>query len=377
MTPTRATRRGAFTLIELLVVIAIIAVLIALLLPAVQSAREAARRAQCVNNMKQIGLGILNFENTYGNLPPDVDHNPNIFDTDPSAVYTGAQQETAGVWTLILPYLEQQVVYNQINFMQSCFNQKNVPPAVGGSGSLFPGVGQNSAYSTVIGAYICPSSSAPGSINYYNAQWCGTGNGSGAAISNPPTQIWGLTDYFPPPGFHGSFLLKLGFDAATASNFGNRDCATIVDLWDGSSKVVPYCRIAMITDGTSNTAMFAEGAGRPQGYNHNRQIYSQSYNGAVTAVDGVAHPAQGGGGAWADPFTYAHLNGASSTGIRGAGTCIINCTSDNEIYSFHPGGANMLFADGSVHFFKETMNPKIVVGMITRDGGEIISADSY
>ena len=140
----KADRRG-FTLIELLVVIAIIAVLIALLLPAVQSAREAARRTQCVNNMKQIGLGILNFESTNSYMPPSVEHNiASLVDNDPSAAATGAQYERQGVMALILPYMEQSNIYNQINLNLSCFDQKNVPPATGGSGGLFPGVGQNS-----------------------------------------------------------------------------------------------------------------------------------------------------------------------------------------------------------------------------------------
>ncbi|MHC5537820.1 H-X9-DG-CTERM domain-containing protein, partial [Singulisphaera rosea] len=84
------------------------------------------------------------------------------------------------------------------------------------------------------------------------------------------------------------------------------------------------------------------------------------------------------GGAWADPFTYARLAGAQGkTGGTRGGTCMVNCTSDDEIYSFHPGGANALFADGSVHFLKDTISVRSVVALITRAGGEILSSDQY
>jgi prepilin-type N-terminal cleavage/methylation domain-containing protein/prepilin-type processing-associated H-X9-DG protein len=377
MIRTHNARRAAFTLIELLVVIAIIAVLIALLLPAVQSAREAARRAQCINNMKQIGLGILNFEQVNRTMPPLVDYN-SYLDPDPSAAYTGHQQEFAGVLTEILPYLEQNNVYNQINLSISCFDQANVPPATGGSGTLFPGVGMNSVYSTALNVYLCPSSPGPPTINYYNCQWSGVGNGHGSPISNPPTQTWGRTDYFPCPGFHWQLIQRLGMDTAAQALYGGQDCAPLADLSQSNnagtvSTPIPHVTIASITDGTSNTVMIGEDSARPVGYNHNRTIYTQ-YG---SPTDGVINPTDGGGGAWADPFSYAHLNGSTPDGIRGQGTCLINCTTNNEIYSFHPGGANLLFADGSVHFFKESVNPKIVVYMITRGFGEIVSADQY
>src|SRR5262249_16009409 len=95
-------------------------------------------------------------------------------------------------------------------------------------------------------------------------------------------------------------------------------------------------------------------------------------------VDGVIEPVSSGGGAWADNFTYSSLAGAQGrqNGIRG-GTCMVNCTSNNEIYSFHTGGANALFVDGSVHFIKDIASVQLVAGVVRGGGGEIMSADQY
>jgi prepilin-type N-terminal cleavage/methylation domain-containing protein/prepilin-type processing-associated H-X9-DG protein len=374
----RPPRHWGFTLIELLVVIAIIAVLIALLLPAVQAAREAARRSSCVNNMKQLGLGIMNFESVNGRFPPDVrSFDPGQpADTDPLAVYTGAVTERGGWMALILPYIEQSNVYNQINQSVSCFNTQNVPPTIPPGGQYS---GNCSAYSVVINTFLCPSSPAPGSINYWNAQWTGSGNGSGSPNTSPPTQIWGLTDYFAVPGFHCDLIAALGIDLnATTNNSPLCNNEPGVISSPANSQGNP---IASITDGTSNSLAIAEGAGRPIGYNHFRQVFTSSpsnYGGGKT-VDGILYPAPGGGGAWADPFSYAHLAGSSPNGWRGAvyGTCLVNCSSDNEIYGFHPGGANILMADGSVRFLKESTNPRVIVALVTRNQGEIVSADSY
>jgi prepilin-type N-terminal cleavage/methylation domain-containing protein/prepilin-type processing-associated H-X9-DG protein len=378
---TRGAGGRGFTLIELLVVIAIIAVLIALLLPAVQSAREAARRAQCTNNMKQIGLGILNFEQSNGYMPPDVEHNiASLVDNDPAAAYTGAQYERQGVMALILPFMEQTNIYNQINLNLSCFDPMNVPPATGGSGSLVSFVGQNSVYSVAIATYICPSDPVAPTINYYNEMWCTYGNGSGNPLPNPPTEIWGRADYYAMPGFDSGLPTALGYSAAGIAALSTVDVGTIADIAQPLCKgcsygnAWPHVTIASITDGTSNTVMIGEMDARPVGYNHARQIYVQGSG----PVDGVINPVNGGGGAWADPFSYAHMNGSWPSGIRGTGgTCVINCTTNNELYSFHPGGVNLLFADGSVHFVKETINPFVMVGMVTRAMGEILSADQY
>jgi len=127
MTHTRKGARNGFTLIELLVVISIIAVLIALAVtPPSSRAREAARRAQCVNNLKQIGLATLNFESTYGFLPPDA-MKLAIPDPNPDA-QAGIPVNAASYLTQLLPYLEQNNVYNQINISLSLFNTANIPP---------------------------------------------------------------------------------------------------------------------------------------------------------------------------------------------------------------------------------------------------------
>ncbi len=197
-------------------------------------------------------------------------------------------------------------------------------------------------------------------------------------IPSPPSQIWGRTDYFPTCGFHGSLLMALGFPASYVSEYGN-DSGVIANLATFSTTTnlvntpIPHVRIASITDGTSNTIMLGEDAGRPVGYNHARQIYSQF----GFPVDGVLNPVSYGGGAWADPYSFAHLCGSTADGLRClGGICMINCSSNNELYSFHPGGVNVGFVDGSVHFLKESMDPRIIVSLITRAGGEIVTRTS-
>jgi prepilin-type N-terminal cleavage/methylation domain-containing protein/prepilin-type processing-associated H-X9-DG protein len=380
-TKTNMKRSVGFTLIELLVVIAIIAVLIALLLPAVQAAREAARRAQCVNNLKQIGLATMNFESTYNQLPPDA-MKLAVPDTNVDA-QAGIPNDCASYLTQLLPYLEQNNVYNLINISQSTFNTANIPPCTG-PGALHSGT--NSAYSTVINAFLCPSTPAAPSVNYYNCNWGPYGNGGGDAcfpgavggspgvtnLNPPPVQIWARTDYFPIPGLHNACLQAAGMSQTYINAVGdNTDSGTITN-----PQITGTIRMASITDGTSNTMIVSECAGRPAGYNGFRQIYFYAPDNLL--VDGVIEPVTAGGGAWADQFTYARLAGAQGrqNGLRG-GTCMVNCTSDDEIYSFHTGGANALFADGSVHFLKDVATVQLIAALVTRAGGEIISADQY
>jgi prepilin-type N-terminal cleavage/methylation domain-containing protein/prepilin-type processing-associated H-X9-DG protein len=374
-------KSAAFTLIELLVVISIIAVLIALLLPAVQSAREAARRAQCINNLKQIGLATLNFESTYVILPSDgsrlatPDLNPDAQVAVPSIA--------ASYLTQILPFLEQSIIYNQINLSLAASDTANIPPCTG-PGALHSG--NNSVYSVAINAFLCPSSPGPATMNYYNAFWGPYGDGGGdvctpgavtggPGVSNlnpPPQQIWGRTDYFPIPGLHNTALLAAGMNAGYIAKVGEgKDSGTITN-----NLITGKIKMSSITDGTSNTMMVSECGSKPIGYNGFRTIYVSEVNGLP--VDGVIEPVSSGGGAWADNFTYSSLAGAQGrlNGIRG-GTCMVNCTSNNEIYSFHTGGANALFVDGSVHFLKDVATVPFVAALVTRAGAEMISTDQY
>jgi prepilin-type N-terminal cleavage/methylation domain-containing protein/prepilin-type processing-associated H-X9-DG protein len=387
MVLSRTKKPSGFTLIELLVVIAIIATLIALLLPAVQAAREAARRAQCVNNLKQIGLATLNFESTYTYLPPKMlpVNQTNWNATDPNVDAQAAMPNvSASYLTQILPYLDQSVIYNQINLSPgvAAADTMNIPVCTG-PGAIHSGF--NSVYSTAINTFLCPSSPGPPTVNYFNCFWGPYGDGGGdtctpgapapiAGVTNlnpPPTQIWGRTDYFPIPGLHNTCLQAAGMPASYIASVGDSTDSGTITGWLITNKI----RMASITDGTSNTMIVAEDNGRPAGYNGFRQIFLAP-DGLLT--DGVIEPVSSGGGAWADNFTYARLAGAQGrqNGLRG-GTCMVNCTSDDEIFSFHPGGANALFADGSVHFLKDVSSVQLIAALVTRAGGEIISSDQY
>ena len=379
MNQVHAHARRAFTLIELLVVIAIIGALVALLLPAVQAAREAARRAQCANNLKQVGLATLNFESAYNKMPPD---SAKLAVPDPNVDAQAAIPiNSASYLTQILPFLEMNQLYNQLNMSVSLFNTQNIPPTIG-TNALHSGL--NSAYTVALNVFLCPSSPGPASINYYNANWGPYGNGGGDTcnpntaggtigvtnLNPPPAQMWGRTDYFPIPGLHNDCLVAAGMPATYIALYGDTtDSGTITN-----PQLTGVIKISSITDGTSNTMMVSECGAKPMGYNGLRQIYLSRVDGLP--VDGVIEPVSSGGGAWADPFTYSRLAGAQGrvSGWRG-GTCMINCTSDNEIYSFHVGGANALFADGSVRFLRDTLTVRVVAAFVTRNGAEVVSAD--
>jgi prepilin-type N-terminal cleavage/methylation domain-containing protein/prepilin-type processing-associated H-X9-DG protein len=370
MTVLHNRPRKGFTLIELLVVIAIIAILIGLLLPAVQKVREAAARMSCTNNLKQIGLALHNYEGTYGTLPAAYTKLP-APDLDPNAVFAGSRKGLSLLANL-LPYIEQDNVYRLLDNKRSEFATVNIPPVGTHAGS-------NTAYATIVKTYLCPSDPTKPTLNYYNACWGPYGNGGGATCypgggtgTNevpPPDQIWARSDYFPVAGIHNALIDALGLRQQYPGDTQMSGTINDPQLPGGGPS-----KFTDITDGTSNTLVMSECGGKPVGYNRRRQIYSSEVNGLP--VDGSIEPVSSGGGAWGDMFIYSALAGGrcDDSGYR-LGPCMINATSNNEIYAWHPGGANALFGDGSVRFLKESTPAAVVIALVTRAGGETVPLD--
>jgi prepilin-type N-terminal cleavage/methylation domain-containing protein/prepilin-type processing-associated H-X9-DG protein len=363
----RGNRRG-FTLIELLVVIAIIAVLIALLLPAVQAAREAARRAQCTNNLKQIGLAIANFESTNGTLPPGYGPVPSL----PGG--TGASSTGVGrcnVQAQILPFLEQASAYSAFN-MQVDMNGIDAA----GTTTKTP---NHTAMGQLVASYICPSDPATNRFRGY----LGYSNYF-ASTGNTAAQILGTgTGQEPNSANAGLFNVVLN----TTAPKGDPDY----------QKVTSSCRYADITDGTSNTGMFAETkrSSLPEtGIYSGRNPYNllNVFLYATSAMDNQIWPAKCNN--WdnsevLDLISYRGLQyyrnlpevayySHTIPPNFSSYDCGNNAFTGAHIAarSYHSGGVNALFADGSVHFVKSTINPTTWRAVGTRGGGEVISADS-
>jgi prepilin-type N-terminal cleavage/methylation domain-containing protein/prepilin-type processing-associated H-X9-DG protein len=317
----RKERRG-FTLIELLVVIAIIAVLIALLLPAVQAAREAARRAQCTNNLKQLALAASNYESTNGTFPggsysvPDPVKGPTYYVANFSA------------FVRMLPFTEQQPMYNAVNFNLTCYNVENITIA---------GV----ALSTL----ICPSDFAtPQPIS------SSTANANFASDYKPATSTF-LQQFTSYSGCSGTF-------------HANYYLGKNIAVWQQLNGVIyndSTVKIAMITDGTSNTFMFGEKA---------HALFSKfdpAYQNSDTSWQT---------GLWYDTMLttlYPPNVGTSSSPIKS-----FYYYYPTDAASMHPGGVNYAFCDGSVRFIKNTINSwSFSAGMADSYGDSMPNGISY
>jgi prepilin-type N-terminal cleavage/methylation domain-containing protein/prepilin-type processing-associated H-X9-DG protein len=351
------TRRG-FTLIELLVVIAIIGVLIALLLPAVQSAREAARRSQCTNNLKQMGLAIHNYHSQFGSFPHGaVTHNQDDIANGACGNTTNGMQRMHGVFTLILPFMEQSTSFNAINFLF---------PAGSSGGGLYygahPGAIQTTALSSEINSYVCPSESSQRTKVSGNS--------------------WDVTN----PYSMGSYASNCGTLDTIRWWWGCIGAESYIETDGAFGRGYTY-EIADFYDGTNNTIFLGEASRFLQ----DPEPFFNFWNRVGWYGSRAGLPASRAVGfATTAPKINARLQYPDPTAIVGSGPPWVDAwltTTDPSaspvnagqfgFRSTHPGGANFLFGDGSVRFLKQTINLQTYRALSTREGGEVVSQDSY
>ncbi|MDY3552441.1 DUF1559 domain-containing protein [Gemmata sp. JC717] len=324
--PSRRPSHG-FTLIELLVVIAIIAILIGLLLPAVQKVREAAARMSCQNNLKQIGLAAHNYESAYGAFP-----------------YSKRTSRPQRSWAPdLLPNLEQANAVSGAYYNLDENWWRTIGEVAPNVGATIP---NGTTAQTVFKVFNCPSTPVQPRLQ--------------SKTETPPEQnkVGSCTDYFAVEGVSSAI-------AAEGVTLPGDLKGVLRPFGEGMT------RITAIGDGTSNTVLFAECAGREDVYRGRTR---------TPAAADKANPAcaRARGGAWAtndNPFEIGQRTEwcSGSNSIPGA----MKINNSNEwghlFYSFHSGGANAVFADGSVRFLKESAALSALVAMSTRNGGEVLA----
>lgn len=353
MPSVNTSRRVGFTLIELLVVIAIIAILIALLLPAVQQAREAARRTQCRNHLKQMGLAMHNYESTHSRFPL-----PTYLSLVNGAGYGGVLN--TNVWSLaILPYMDQTPVYNQYNFSVCAWDPVNAVPGQ----AKVPG-------------YLCPSTPRSSDGITYSVPV--------AFMGGLASQPWNLNnagaiDYIATVQVQKQFVdfvyNTTGSPTMDGWGVGGNSVAGV------PQNIPTGCTFAGIADGTSNTLMLGELCGRNVLYRTGNKVIAPATG---NPADESYWQSLFGAGAWVDPSNGQwKLSGRLYDGTGQLGPCVINCSNARVrpadltqfsagLYSFHTGGAHVLLCDGSVRFLSQNISNVTMLGLVTRNQGETL-----
>ncbi len=340
-------KRPGFTLIELLVVIAIIGVLIGLLLPAVQAAREAARRAQCTNNLKQLGLAMMNYESSNGSLPPQ-----QVLQITGGTVTWKSQW---GVSSRVAPFLEQSSLYNAINYTQPTSSLMN-----------------STAARQTIATFNCPSeihsdpftsTSAAGVVSTYG-------------ISNYP---WNVGDWYTfmagGPQNRGAFQANASrplaaFTDGLSQSLLSAEVKAYTQAYHDCPSVVPAALAIPLASPDLASALnvltaAATGCGRAPAQGHTRWVNGNSfYDGFTTALPPNTKAPNGNPPVDTDFTSEDEDDGGPTFSIVTA-------------RSFHPGGVNGLFGDGSVRFFKNSINLQAWRALGTINGNEVVSADSF
>jgi len=370
-TKTPGSRRpAAFTLVELLVVIAIIGTLVGLLLPAVQAAREAARRSQCGNNLRQMGLGFQNYLSAKKGFPAALyDQNQTAQSGNDPALPSNSHK------ALILSFIEEANVASRYSLKKSWWDATSnsgaaVDPTLG-----IPADSNLALAMTNIPVFLCPSTPARTQLLTVPVR---TNSGS----SYSPTGVSGR------PGFTiAKPLGQMDYDSMNGVKAKVLGSSAADDPYPSTSALVtPSSRGALqknyptplkeFIDGTSKTIMLFEVAGRPDLYRGKKRIAApDTYSSAVPLDSGIG---------WADSDAPGSVDAATSAGIiyktlnycasKDCGVGIadkgFNATNDNECFAFHPGGMMVVMVDGSAQFLSDDMDLKTFAALITKAGGE-------